>query len=587
MGGIKSGNGLGLMISPVFVYEWKVSSRRWQAYAQRSLFIAALLVALVVVGTGRSGGAVSPSIQGLAAIGEKFFNALVGTQLTLVLLAAPALTAGSICLDRARGTLTHLLVTDLSAAEIVLGKLAVRLIPVFSMVLCAFPVLTMLTLLGGVDTDALVGALLVTLGIAGLGSSLALAFSLWAGKTHEALLGTYAVWGLWLLGPVWIDFIGRQLGVTLWTPPRTSSPFLLAFAPYIAPGSVGLGDYVGFLVVTWTISAGLAALAVVRLRAVCSRDSVRRGASRGSKSKRHRPNRLGLGRWPSLMPGPSLDANPVLWREWHRNFSSVGSRVVVAIFMLLAVASSVLASIPGVVIHATSAVNGFQVAFGLLLLSVTASTSLAEERARGSLDVLMATPLSTQKIVLGKWLGAYRLVPLLAVLPVLVTLGASVGRFSRWPLAFLMALYVVAVGAAVTSLGVALATWCSRLGRAVGLTVTAYVLVTVGWMFLVMAMTSPHPYGMAFIAGSPFFGPIAITLQGDSSRFEWVDIFGVVVWIGIYALAAAALLSATMATFDRCLGRIQCGPESWEGRTPSLSEHVDFDLARGSEFAER
>ncbi len=71
-----------------------------------------------------------------------FFNALVGTQLTLVPLAAPALTAGSICPDRKRkGTLTHLLVTDLSAAEIVLGKLAVRLIPVFSMVLCAFPVL--------------------------------------------------------------------------------------------------------------------------------------------------------------------------------------------------------------------------------------------------------------------------------------------------------------------------------------------------------------------------------------------------------------------------------------------------------------
>ena len=70
-------------------------------------------------------------------------------------------------------------------------------------------------------------------------------------------------------------------------------------------------------------------------------------------------------------------------------------------------------------------VNGFQVSIGLLLLSVSAATSLAEERVRGSLDVLMTTPLSTRQIVLGKWLGTFRLVPLLAVLPALVVLGSG------------------------------------------------------------------------------------------------------------------------------------------------------------------
>ena len=49
---------------------------------------------------------------------------MIGTQLTLVLLAAPAATAGAICVDRRRGTLMHMLMTDLSAGEIVLGKLA-------------------------------------------------------------------------------------------------------------------------------------------------------------------------------------------------------------------------------------------------------------------------------------------------------------------------------------------------------------------------------------------------------------------------------------------------------------------------------
>ena len=76
----------------------------------------------------------SRAIRCLAELGESVFLAVIGTQLALVLLAAPAATAGAICLDRARGTLAHMLMTDLSTAEIVLGKLAARLVPV----LCLF-----------------------------------------------------------------------------------------------------------------------------------------------------------------------------------------------------------------------------------------------------------------------------------------------------------------------------------------------------------------------------------------------------------------------------------------------------------------
>ncbi len=68
-------------------------------------------------------------------------------------------------------------------------------------------------------------------------------------------------------------------------------------------------------------------------------------------------------------------------------------------------------------------VNALQVSIGLLFLSVIAATSLAEERARGSLDLLMTTPMETAEIVIGKWLGTFRLVPPLAILPPLVVLG--------------------------------------------------------------------------------------------------------------------------------------------------------------------
>ncbi|SIO62568.1 ABC-2 family transporter protein [Singulisphaera sp. GP187] len=585
MGGMGSGQRLGL--GPVFVYEWRISSRRWQGYALRSLFVASLLAALVVVWSGRAGGPIAPSLRGLAEVAELFFKAMVGTQLAVVLLAAPAVTAGAICLDRARGTLMYLLLTDLSDAEIVLGKLAARLVPVISMVVCVFPVMTLLTLLGGVDSDALLGALIVTLGVAVLGSSLALAFSLWVGKTHEALLGTYAVWGLWLLGPMMVTSLGGTMGVSVWIPPTSANPFRLAFAPYLAPDSVGLSDYLAFLGVTWALSAGLTTLAVIRLRAVCTRDGGRRRWWRRAVPLRLPiPGLGGMRNLVSRLPAPSLDFNPVLWREWHRNRPTILIRAVTALVVVTTLVFSLVTVATGTP-KAAQLINGFLISIGLLCLSVTASTSLAEERARGSLDVLMATPLSTREIVLGKWLGAFRLVPLLAILPSLVTFAVTGWNGMKWLVAILLTVYVIAVGAAVTSLGVTLATWCTRLGRAVGLAVAIYVIVTVGWMFLVMAMMSPHPYGFACIAGSPFFGPIVITSQLESASVDWGDVGGVVLWISTYVLASVALLAATLATFDHCLGRIKSRPSEWRVRSLRPAERVRTETIHDSEFARK
>ena len=87
--------------------------------------------------------------------GSPISSAMIGVELALVMLAAPAATAGAICLDRARGTLAHMLMTDLSDAEIVLGKLAARLLPVFALVACSWPVMAISSLLGGIDPIAL------------------------------------------------------------------------------------------------------------------------------------------------------------------------------------------------------------------------------------------------------------------------------------------------------------------------------------------------------------------------------------------------------------------------------------------------
>src|SRR5262245_35052560 len=124
---------------PVFVSESVAAARRRSTYALRSLAVLALLGGLLLIGwevvAQSERLAAGGSIRALSEIGTVFFITIATIQISLALLAAPAATAGAVCLDRARGTLAHVLVTDLSDGEIVLGKLAARLAPVFALVL--------------------------------------------------------------------------------------------------------------------------------------------------------------------------------------------------------------------------------------------------------------------------------------------------------------------------------------------------------------------------------------------------------------------------------------------------------------------
>src|SRR5438046_3180329 len=130
---------------PVFGCEWLIASRRWQMYAMRSAFVAFILCALMLVWRVHSARSGLSNREAMAELGESLYYALISTELTLILLTAPAATAGAICLDKARGTLLHLLVTDLSDTEVVFGKLAARLVPVLGLLGCSVPIMFVCT----------------------------------------------------------------------------------------------------------------------------------------------------------------------------------------------------------------------------------------------------------------------------------------------------------------------------------------------------------------------------------------------------------------------------------------------------------
>ena len=128
---------------------------------------------------------------------------------------------------------------------------------------------------------------------------------------------------------------------------------------------------------------------------------------------------------------------------------------------------------------------------------------------RGGLNVLLTTPLSTASIVTGKWWALVPIVPRLAILPAVgvIVMAAAAPEYVSRPALFLddpldgrrpphHGRLPDGLGArpraVLTSLGLALATWLSaRRLRAVALSVSLYVVATVGGCFLI-----ERPHGM-------------------------------------------------------------------------------------------
>jgi ABC-type transport system involved in multi-copper enzyme maturation permease subunit len=557
---------------PVFAYERIAGSRRWQVYAGRSLVVASLLAALAVIAGTSAPLTVGAAAREYAKLGESYFFGLIGVEMAIVMLAAPAATAGAICLDRSRGTLDHMLVTDLSDTEIVLGKLGARLLPVMGLIACSWPVMAISSLLGGIDPIALTLAFAIIVAVALLGCTMALALSVWARKSHEVVMAVYTFWLLVLVAyPTWRGIArGGISGPPQWL--LMANPFYLAYVPYIAPNLTDWWDYVRFFGATLGLSLALAGLAVWRMRP----------ASVRVKGRVEKIPRLGLlGRLIRKLPSPSMDRNPVLWREWHRSRPSPWMAILVGLTIGTTTVGCIVGSIalwregvaPGsgsAAVYAGVWSYLLQVVFGLLMFSAVAPMSLSEERQRGSLDVLMTTPLSTRTIVLGKWLGTFRLMPWVALGPGLVALALATGKVpqgawqgqaqatltARLCGAALFVATILAHGAVITSIGLFLATWIRRQSRAIAVSVTSFVLVSIGWPILVFTMSGLRPR-----APSTALSPIMVTadfadiLAARISEFpEFIG--ATIVFDILVAGTAVALLEVTVRTFDRCLGRV-------------------------------
>ena len=508
---------------PVFAYEWLTTTRRWQLYALRACFVGLVLMGMIVAWTtdptrSRPGSYVSDSnarkLRSKTLLHDRHRSSSAWCSWQR-LPPRPGRSAST----RHRGTLDHVLATDLSNAEIVLGKLGVRLIPVLGLIACLLPLSALTSLLGGIDPLALFGSFVTSVACAFLGCSLAMALSVWGRKTHEVLMVTYLILIVWLCCPLLVMILAFALGAAT---PSSVSPlprigrshqpvFSRLCACTTAPGKLGLMTFLGFLAVLPLYLRTAGALAAFRIRAVALKQA---GRAAVPPRRRFALRFLPPGLAPSAARPFARRQPGSLARMATLQALPISARGVVSVSRPSGVIWTLVAlkSTPAFACRAQmiAFLTTFQVAIGLLLLSVSAATSLAEERTRGSLDILLSTPLSTFSILVGKWWGAFRLAPHVIFWPAFLA-GILLWDGGSWFAYSLLLGLILVYSVAIASLGLALATWVSRLGRAVAICVSIVVGFSVGWMFLIMSCFSRGYLGISLIMGSPLYGTAMAT----------------------------------------------------------------------------
>src|SRR4029079_12026662 len=148
---------------PIFGKELRCASRRKRNYLLRVAYLGALLLFLLFAYaiTRESYGPRGPSVrmQQQEQLGQLFFMFFSMFCVCAMGLIGPVLTSTAINEERLHKTLHVLLMTPLTAWQIVSGKLFSRLLTALTLIGLSLPVLALVRLLGGVEVQQMVGVI--------------------------------------------------------------------------------------------------------------------------------------------------------------------------------------------------------------------------------------------------------------------------------------------------------------------------------------------------------------------------------------------------------------------------------------------
>ncbi len=195
--------------NPVILKELRKRMRGRQAYVLlfAYLVIISIFVAIIYGAILSDSGASfrwDPEVRQM--FGKTLFGTIVLTELTLIILLSPSLTAGAIASERENQTLDLLRTTLLTPRALVFGKLGSAFSFVFLLIFAAVPLQSLAFLIGGVGMAELIVSSLLLIITAFFFCTLGLFFSSFLKRAAIANTAAYAsiVLSILLLGIIFI-----------------------------------------------------------------------------------------------------------------------------------------------------------------------------------------------------------------------------------------------------------------------------------------------------------------------------------------------------------------------------------------------
>ncbi len=443
----------------VLLREALSQSRRPRTWWLRQLFAGAPLGIVVLFWTATLESATTVDASQFGQAGRSLFGIYAATQLFLVTLIAPALVAQGIIEEREDRTLDLLVLSRLSAADVLWGKVGSRLLTLLTLIAAGLPTLSIITSLGGVSPWEVIHVTSVTLLVAvvlgAIGGFTALLtestaipvaaalgygmFVLMAiptclvgvNPTRSAMDSAIGllVWLPWLPVIAQIVYLGAPvlristtddsdeefglLSPDIWRLERFKRQVALAWlVTFVAPmltavvlGAIDLtlglrvpaGNWVGYLLTGSWATLALYATTSAYLLAILT-------ATRAAHRRKTARTQARAAKAAVNARSSRVWSNPVLWRAVRRHAPSRLQGGLWAILLTLLVGARGVwgqdfgedfGSALGVMIWAGTT----------LVAGLTVVRSSVDERLRRTLPLLLATPLASWRIVLAKAVG--------------------------------------------------------------------------------------------------------------------------------------------------------------------------------------
>jgi ABC-type transport system involved in multi-copper enzyme maturation permease subunit len=520
--------------NPILVRVVCGGSRRVRHLWIRSGYLGVLLFVLLVSQLGVNYSA-SGSLAALAKSASMTFTYVSYVQLALMCFLAPVFTAGAITQEKDAQTFNILLTTPLTNAQIVFGSLMSRLFFVLVLLLAGLPIFCVTMLYGGVTVQAI----FLSFGIAGctavVTGSLAIAVSMWKVGTRRTIFSFYMAIAVYLM---LVFALGMWRGTSIPEAPATNAqPFgmsrLTPFHPFLAlmaatntmnvPTAADLGNYNPFW--RWALSKPYSAYMVGTLvlslvLVSVSTLAVRRGAREGESTRLGRLlERLRLTRGGSgerRRRPRNVWKNPVAWREAVTR-ASAGSQslmrygfviggLVAAIVLWISYVSSTGGLTAAQARDWLTGIVLIEFVTMLLLATNTAATAITREREANTMELLLASPLTSQYILFGKLRGLVSFTVPLIIVPcvsvaifVVYDLLAGTKRPVVYPeVALLLPALMLAYSAFACMLGLHTSLKSRRTVQAVVTSVGILVVLgfgvgMCGWLFTSQAADTVGP----------------------------------------------------------------------------------------------